>query len=137
MTPLAPLLASFVLSSPAVAPGQAIPARYTCDGADVSPPLSWTSPPQGTRSLALTVVDLDTSPPFRHWTLGGIPPRARGLSAGTHLGRGARNDFGRPGYGGPCPPAGQTHRYRFQLTALGGGGRVLARAALVGTYRRR
>ncbi len=137
MPALALLLASLVLSSPAFAPGHAIPARYTCDGADVSPPLRWTTPPPGTRSLALAVVDLDTSPPFRHWRLAGIPPRVRRLAAGTRVGRSGPNDFGRVGYGGPCPPPGQTHRYRFELSAVGPGGRLLARATLVGTYRRR
>jgi Raf kinase inhibitor-like YbhB/YbcL family protein len=137
MTALALLLTSFVLVSPAFAPGHAIPARYTCDGADVSPPLRWTAPPPATRSFALAVVDLDTSPPFRHWTLSDVPARLRRLAAGSPVGRSSRNDFGRLGYGGPCPPRGQTHRYRFELSALGPGGRVLARAHLLGTYRRR
>jgi Raf kinase inhibitor-like YbhB/YbcL family protein len=136
LTPSALLLASFVLSSPAFGAGHAIPPRYTCEGADVSPPLRWTAPPPGTRSLELTVVDLDTSPAFRHWTLGGLSPRLRRLAAATHLGHAGRNDFGRTGYGGPCPPAGQTHHYRFRLAALGAGGRVLARASLVAIYRR-
>lgn len=136
MTALALLAASFALSSPAFAGGHAIPARYTCGGADVSPPLRWTAPPAGTRSLRLDVVDLDTSPPFRHWTLTAIPARLRSLAAGTRVGRAGANDFGNAGYGGPCPPAGRTHRYRFELDALGAGGRVLARASLVGTYRR-
>jgi Raf kinase inhibitor-like YbhB/YbcL family protein len=137
MAVLALLLSSFVLSSPAFAPGDPIPARYTCDGSDVSPPLRWTAPPRGTRVLALTVIDLDTRPPFRHWDLTRIPPRVRGLAAGSRIGHTGRNDFGRLGYGGPCPPRGQPHRYRFRLTAIATGGHVLARADLVAIYRRR
>jgi Raf kinase inhibitor-like YbhB/YbcL family protein len=136
MPALAALVSAFVLSSPAFATGGSIPPRYTCDGADVSPALRWTEPPPGTRSLSLSVVDLDTRPPFRHWTLTAISSTARRLAPGTHVGRSRRNDFGRVGYGGPCPPAGLRHRYRFRLIAVGPRGRVLATATLVGTYRR-
>jgi Raf kinase inhibitor-like YbhB/YbcL family protein len=136
MTALATLVSSFVLASPAFASGHPIPPRYTCDGADVSPALRWTRPPLGTRSFSLWVVDLDTHPPFRHWTVTGISPTARRLAVGSRTGRSRRNDFGRVGYGGPCPPPGQTHRYRFRLIALGARGRVLGAATLVGTYRR-
>jgi Raf kinase inhibitor-like YbhB/YbcL family protein len=137
MTILALLVSSLVLSSPAFAPGGSIPPRYTCDGADVSPPLRWTAPSSGTRSFALSVLDLDTRPPFRHWVLTGISPAARRLTPGTRAGRSGRNDFGHAGYGGPCPPSGETHRYRFRLFAVGVHGRVLAAATLIGTYRRR
>ena len=137
MTVLVMLLSSFVLASPAFAPEHSIPARYTCDGRDLSPPLHWTAPPRSTRTLALTVVDLDTTPQFRHWDLTGLSPRLRQLGPGTRIGHSGRNDFGRVGYGGPCPPAGQMHDYRFELSALGERGRVLARASLIATYRRR
>jgi phosphatidylethanolamine-binding protein (PEBP) family uncharacterized protein len=90
MPPLALLLASFVLSSPAFATGQAIPARYTCEGADISPPLRWTAPPPRTRSLLLTLIDLGTSPPFRHWRLAAIPARLHRLAADTDVGHKTR-----------------------------------------------
>jgi Raf kinase inhibitor-like YbhB/YbcL family protein len=134
---IAALTAAFALTSPAFAAGHAIPPRYTCDGADASPPLRWAAPPHGTRSLALRLVDLDTSPRFLHWYVTGIPPRVRTIRAGARVGRAHRNDFGRTGYGGPCPPSGQKHHYVFQLLALNARGRVLARGRLEGTYRRR
>jgi Raf kinase inhibitor-like YbhB/YbcL family protein len=138
MTTLASLAAAFVLTSPAFAPGHAIPVRYTCDGPDVSPPLRWTTPPPGTRSLALRLVDLDSRPrPFLHWHVTGIPPSLRGLPADAHVGRVQGNDFSRAGYTGPCPVPGEKHRYRFQLVAVAANGRLLARATLVAPYRRR
>jgi Raf kinase inhibitor-like YbhB/YbcL family protein len=129
--------AAFALTSPVFAPGHVIPSRYTCDGADVSPALRWTAPPRGTRSLTLRVTDLDTRPRFLHWYVTGIGIGVRALTAGTHVGRRHGNDFGGTGYGGPCPPTGRTHHYLFELRALGRGGRTLADARLVGTYRRR
>ena len=134
---VAALTAALALTSPAFAAGHAMPARYTCDGADVSPPLRWTAPPRGSRSLVLRLVDLDTSPRFLHWYVTSIPPRLRAIRAGAHVGRAHPNDFGRAGFGGPCPPSGQKHRYVFQLLALNARGRVLARGRLEGTYRRR
>ncbi|HSP71832.1 MAG TPA: YbhB/YbcL family Raf kinase inhibitor-like protein [Gaiellaceae bacterium] len=132
---LAVAVAAFVLSSPAFAPGEPMPARYTCDGRDTSPPLRWTAPPRGTASLALTVTDPDApGGTFVHWRLTGIPASARTLPAGSHAG--GRNSFGKTGYGGPCPPRGQAHRYVFVLRALGRSGTVLATARLVGTYAR-
>jgi Raf kinase inhibitor-like YbhB/YbcL family protein len=136
MTPLAALVSSLVLSSPAFAAGGSIPPRYTCDGADVSPALRWTHPPRGTHSFSLSIVDLDTHPRFLHWSVNGISPATHRLASGAHAGRSRRNSFGHVGYDGPCPPAGQTHRYRFRLVALDARGRVLAAATLVGTYRR-
>ncbi|MFZ2853484.1 MAG: YbhB/YbcL family Raf kinase inhibitor-like protein [Rhodocyclaceae bacterium] len=106
-----------------------IPARYTCDGWDMSPPLFWTLPPEQTRSLALIVDDPDAPDPdapqttWVHWLLYNIPPDADGLPEGAapkDLPRGTlqgKNDWGRSGYGGPCPPRGK-HRYRHTLYAL-------------------
>ena len=132
---LAVAVAAFVLSSPAFAPGEPLPARYTCDGRDASPPLRWTAPPRGTVSLALTVTDPDAvGGPFVHWRLAGISPSARSLPEGSRAG--GRNSFGKTGYGGPCPPRGQAHRYVFELRALGRGGKLLAKARLVATYAR-
>jgi Raf kinase inhibitor-like YbhB/YbcL family protein len=130
---LASLAVAFALTSPAFHAGGAIPARYTCDGSGVSPPLRWTAPPRGTRSFTLTMRDLDAG--FLHWRATGIAPSRRSLAAGAHAGHELANDFGRRGYGGPCPPSG-THRYRFELDAIGAHGRVLARATLLGRYGR-
>jgi hypothetical protein len=153
------------LTSPAFAHQGEIPARYTCEGEDVSPPLAWSGAPAGTRSLALVVDDPDAPDPeapkltWVHWVLYGLPPgdgslpedAARaGLPPGTRVGR---NDWKRADYGGPCPPIGR-HRYFHKLYALdvvlpdlGAAtraeleramqGHVLARAELVGTYQKR
>ena len=144
----------FSLSSPVFRAGAPIPARFTCDGADVSPPLRWTTPPARTRSLAIVMKDLSTRPVYTHWTAWAISPRARTLRAGARPPREGRNTFDRLGYGGPCPPGGPAHRYLFRLYALraplrlrtGSGveqleralrpANVLATAALLGTYRR-
>ena len=114
------------LSSSAFTEGASIPRQYTCDGADWSPPLAWGDPPQGTKSLALIVADPDAPlGTWVHWVAYNIPPQARGLS--EHVSTNAKlpdgsvqgmNDFGRVGYGGPCPPAGAAHRYVFTLYAL-------------------
>jgi Raf kinase inhibitor-like YbhB/YbcL family protein len=111
---------SFSLSSPAFQDGQAMPVQFTCDGANQSPPLSWSEPPQGTRSLTLIVDDPDApGGTFRHWAAYDIPANARSLAAGQSLGVAGVNDFGKPGYGGPCPPRGRgPHHYRFRLFAL-------------------
>ena len=106
----------FTIASPAFRAGGTIPKRFTCDGADVSPPLRWNRPPAGTRSFSISVVDLDNG--FIHWLGWGLPPARRGLAVGQHPPHQAVNDFGRRGYGGPCPPAGVRHRYRFSLYAL-------------------
>jgi Raf kinase inhibitor-like YbhB/YbcL family protein len=128
------------LVSPAFRPGGTIPKRFTCDGADLSPPLRWSTPPAGTRSLAISVIDLD-APRFHHWLGWGISPARRGLAAGQHPPHQAINGFGRRGYGGPCPPSGR-HRYQFSLYALNTPtgppftGHVLAVARLTAVYAR-
>ena len=144
---------ALALTSPAFHSGGAIPKRFTCDGAGVSPPLRWTAPPRQARSLALLVEDVSTPPVFKHWLAWGISPRSHGLLAGARPPRQGRNDFGRVGYGGPCPPSGENHRYVFRLYALrkplglrsGASpqqfrralrGDVLRVAQLAGTYRR-
>jgi len=129
--------AVFVLTSPAFAAGQTMPIRFTCAGADVSPPLRWTAPPPGTLAFSVRLVDLDTQPQFRHWYLTGLRGGLRGLTAATRAGQAHRNDFGSTGYGGPCPPVGQTHRYLFELDALGPRGTTLAEARLTVTFRGR
>jgi Raf kinase inhibitor-like YbhB/YbcL family protein len=133
---LAALVAAFALTSPAFHPGGTIPARYTCAGADVSPPLRWTAPPRGTRSFSITVVDVDANG-FVHWRASGIAGAARSLATGAHPPSEGLNTFGRHRYSGPCPPPGAgPHRYVFTLRALGGGGTVLASARLVGRFER-
>jgi Raf kinase inhibitor-like YbhB/YbcL family protein len=141
--------------------GDAIPARYTCDGPDVSPPLSWGSVPDGTQSLALVTDDPDAPRgTFVHWVIYNLPPDTRRLPEDVPnqqtLPNGAAqgvNGAGSVGYMGPCPPSG-THRYFFKVyaldteLALGGGatkqevldameGHILGEGQLMGTYRRR
>jgi hypothetical protein len=110
---------SFTLTSSAFNEGDAIPAKFTCDGANLVPPLVWSEPPQGTRSFALIVDDPDApGGTFTHWLVYDIPASAAGL-ADHSLGKTLRNDFGRTGYGGPCPPSSHgPHRYVFTLYAL-------------------
>ncbi len=114
------------LTSVAFRQGGDIPKKYTCDGDNVSPPLAWSSVPEGTRSFLLICDDPDAPAGiFHHWAAFDIPPHWRGLKEGhgaESLANGFRqaiNDFGKPGYSGPCPPPGdKPHRYHFQLNAL-------------------
>lgn len=116
---------TITLSSKTLEDGR-VPREYTCDGNDSSPPLSWSKPPDGTRSLALTVTDPDApGGRFTHWVLFNLPAGSNGLPRGVpgegELSDGSlqgRNDFGKLGYGGPCPPRGDSHRYVFTLFAL-------------------
>jgi Raf kinase inhibitor-like YbhB/YbcL family protein len=153
------------LTSSAFSTGGKIPVEYTCEGADRSPPLSWSGIPAGTKSLALIVDDPDApdsaapSMTWVHWVLYNIPPAAVGLSEGVvpaALPAGTRdgmNDWKRTGYGGPCPPIG-CHRYFHKLYALDTllpdlgrptkvllekamQGHVLAQVELIGTYQKK
>lgn len=110
------------LRSPAIAPGSTIPKLYTCEGENLSPPLAWSGVPEETVTLLLTCDDPDAPRgTFRHWAAYNIQPGLSGLGAGEVVGDQAINDFGKPGYGGPCPPRGdRPHRYVFHLTALSG-----------------
>jgi Raf kinase inhibitor-like YbhB/YbcL family protein len=112
-----PEVTTMELTSGSFADGEAIPSRHTCDGADISPPLAWTDVPDGTASFALIVDDPDAGG-FLHWVLTDIPGDARELpeGGGDAVGRPGPNDFGRTGWGGPCPPG--EHRYAFTLYAL-------------------
>lgn len=152
----------FPLTSTAFKEGGDIPVKYTCDGEDVSPPLSWSALPEGAGSLALIVDDPDApGGTFTHWVLFNLPADTWALPEGVSkrkvLDSGALqgvNDFGRMGYGGPCPPPGRAHTYRFHLYALdmeldlpAGAtkgevmkalkGHVLADGVLKGKYRRK
>jgi hypothetical protein len=152
---------TLTLSSSAFRPNQPIPARYTCDGEDVAPPLAWTGVPAGTRSLALVIDDPDAPDPrhprqvWVHWVVYNLPPDTTGLADDGPLPPGTltgRNDWNRADYGGPCPPVGR-HRYFHKLYALDTvlpdlkhptkgdleramAGHVLAQAELVGLYQR-
>ena len=113
-------LTKFSLTSDAFQDGQPIPTQFSCDGTDQSPALSWGEPPEGTESFALIVDDPDApSGTFRHWGAFAIPATTRSSAAGQSIGLQAQTDFGKPGYGGPCPPKGHgVHHYRFKLLAL-------------------
>jgi Raf kinase inhibitor-like YbhB/YbcL family protein len=153
------------LESPAFADNQPIPKVYTCDGKGVSPPLRWSGVPENARALALVCEDPDAPRgTFTHWVVFDLPPDAKELPEGVPtvervaLGTGGvaarqgKNDFGKTGYGGPCPPSG-THHYVFRIFALddkpdpgpGAGretllraikGHVLAEGRLTGLYSR-
>jgi Raf kinase inhibitor-like YbhB/YbcL family protein len=156
---------AFELTSQSFAQQGEIPAKYTCEGADISPPLQWKGAPAGTKSFALIVDDPDAPDPaaprmtWVHWVLYDIPASTTGLpesATGAHLPAGTRegrNDWKRTGYGGPCPPIGR-HRYFHKLYALDTvlpnldsptkaalekamEGHVLAKAELVGTYQKK
>ncbi len=108
----------FELRSEAFDYGGRIPAKYTCDGEDVPPPLSWSGQPKGTVSYVLICYDPDAPRgTFIHWVLFNIPGDVTELR-GEEVGVKGVNDFGRLGYGGPCPPRGSAHRYFFVLLAL-------------------
>jgi Raf kinase inhibitor-like YbhB/YbcL family protein len=116
--------AAFGLSSPAFSNGGNIPSKFTCDAGQTSPSpaLSWSDAPAGTKSFVLIMDDPDVPMPggFTHWVLADIPASAKGLPEGFavgSLGVSANSGFGRPGYGGPCPPTG-AHHYHFKLSAL-------------------
>jgi Raf kinase inhibitor-like YbhB/YbcL family protein len=153
---------AFQLTSPAFVPGGDIPVKHTCDGSDASPPLRWTNPPANTRGFVLIVDDPDApAGTWVHWVLYGIPAPVRQLPDGVpsddtvpRIGTQGVNDFHKVGYGGPCPPSGPAHRYRFRLYALDTGlmlsprrtkaevleaieGHVLGQAQLMGRYKRR
>jgi Raf kinase inhibitor-like YbhB/YbcL family protein len=110
------------LQSPAFAQRTAIPRRFTCDGASVSPPLRWSRVPSRARGLALLMEDPDApGGTFVHWVVVGIPPSARSLPEGrlpSHA-TATKQSAGKKGYGAPCPPEGDpAHRYVLSLYAL-------------------
>lgn len=143
------------VNSDAFEEGGAIPERYSCDGEDVSPPLAWSAGPEETAAYVLIVDDPDARG-FIHWVVADLPADATQLAEGASgaeiPGVEGRNDFGRSGWGGPCPPSG-THRYTFSVYALrerlelageidAGAvraameGRVVGEGSLTATYRR-
>jgi len=149
------------LSSPVFQEGEDISITYTCDGQDISPPLTWGEPPSETQSFALIMDDPDaTGGVFTHWLLFNLPADNRELPEAVpldnELANGAlqgKNSFGKIGYGSPCPPPGPAHHYRFTIYALdqpldlmaGASrkqvidaitGHILARGQLIGMYQR-
>lgn len=124
------LTLTFIIATQAFSPQGEIPSKYTCDGKDISPQISWSNIPKSTKSLALIVDDPDARDPedpkmtnYVHWVLYNIPADSVGLPENvmtTKLPLGTLdglNDWGKIGYGGPCPPSG-THHYHFKLYAL-------------------
>lgn len=153
---------AFTLSSTSFQNGSEIPKKFTCEGADVSPELSWKDSPAGTRSFALIADDPDApAGTWTHWLLYDLSAETHSLDENVakvdelpNGGRQGRNDFRKIGYGGPCPPPGKSHRYFFRLYALdtklnlspGASkqeveklvqGHTLAKAELMGTYKRK
>ncbi len=150
---------SMTISSPAFSSGADIPAVYSCTGANDSPALNWSNAPQGTQTFAIIMEDPDAPlGAFTHWIIFNIPADQTSLSEKAspngRLPAGAiegLNDFGKIGYGGPCPPAGKAHRYYFNIYALDSAlplnagvtktmllqsmkGRILAQAQLMGKF---
>ena len=150
------------VTSSAFQAGQKIKTKYTCEGADISPPLQWSGVPAGTKGLALICDDPDApAGTWVHWVLYDLPITATDLAVNVPaletLPSGAKqgiNDFKRVGYGGPCPPPGKPHRYYFKLYALDAAlllkpratkqellramdGHILAEARLSGNYQRK
>jgi len=153
---------TLTLSSGVFENGESIPARFTCDGESMSPPLAWSSVPEGTKSLALIMDDPDvpkqlkTDGVFDHWTLFNIPPETKEITTGGTAGVRGANGAGKNQYAGPCPPKEyepSEHRYFFRLYALDPElplkegatksevlaamqGHILSQAELVGKYKR-
>ena len=144
----------FQLTSPAFEANADIPPKYTCNGRDVNPPLTFKNVPAETKSLALTVSDPDApAGRWSHWVVYNIPPKTVEIFENTNPGTEGLNDFGKYTYGGPCPPGGKLHHYIFRLYALDTilsikegrtlnevekslRGHIIAKTELIGTYRK-
>ena len=149
------------ISSASFSADDMIQKKFTCDGPDASPKLNWTEPPAKTQSFALIMDDPDApAGTWVHWVLFDLPADTRELAEGVakqeqlaNDARQGRNDFGKIGYGGPCPPPGNPHRYFFKLYALDAKlnlkagatkadvegamkGHILAHAEMIGKYGR-
>ncbi len=116
-------VASITVTSKSFSPNGPIPIDYTCDGKDAAPQLTWSSPPENTKALAIVMDDPDApSGTFTHWIVYNLPPDATSIGEGvdpaTAGAKVGMNDFEAVRYGGPCPPKQQIHRYRFHLYAL-------------------
>jgi Raf kinase inhibitor-like YbhB/YbcL family protein len=149
-------IGSLTVTSTAFPPNGPIPVDFTCDGADRSPPVTWSAAPPGTQSIALLVDDPDApGGTFVHWVAFNLPATMVTLPEGTDAaslgGLSGTNGFGRTGYAGPCPPRHEAHRYHFRVRALNAtidaragasrdavdaamNGHVLAEGVLVGMF---
>ena len=152
---------NILVTSTAFAEGQPVPDKYTCTGLNISPPVQWHNAPPGVRSFVLICDDPDAPVgTWVHWVLYNLPPATmsltENLAPSPELPDGSKqgvNDFGQPGYGGPCPPPGKAHRYFFKIFALNAvlnlkagatqkellkamDGHVVAQGQLMGTYQR-
>lgn len=130
----------FEIASRAFSEGETVPVQFTCDGDNLSPPLSWSGVPEDAQELRISLRDPDApSGTFTHWVVSGIDPSSSDVGQGMVPAGGTEemNSFGETGYGGPCPPPGDDpHRYVFTVEALGATGDVLASAELMTTYGR-
>lgn len=151
---------SMQVTSSSFSDGALIPARFTCDGDNLSPDLAWSGAPTATKAFALILHDPDAPVDFTHWLVYNIPADVRQVAEGASN-RGAmppgssegKNDFARMGYGGPCPPPGKAHHYLFRVLALdsnlglpGGAsreqfdsateGHIVSQGQIVGLYQR-
>lgn len=157
--PVATPASTISLSSTAFQDAESIPVKYTCSGQNISPPLAWNAPPKSSQSLVFMMLDLDAGE-FTHWILFNLPSVVNELPEATspqgQLPDSAlegKNSFGKIGYGGPCPPHGNPHRYQFTLYSLDKSldltigasksqileamkGHILAQGQLMGTYQR-
>ncbi len=155
-TPPGVALSKLTVTSKAFSENGPIPVDYTCDGADKSPPLTWSAPPAGTQAFAIMMDDPDApGGDFTHWVAFNIKPDALSVGEGadpSELGGAVgTNGFNRPGYAGPCPPRQEEHRYFFRVFALNAPtnakpgatrdqveaamhGHVLAEGELMGTF---
>jgi Raf kinase inhibitor-like YbhB/YbcL family protein len=149
---------ALILTSPAFDNNALLPIQYTCDGDNVSPPLTWSEVPEGTAEMVLLFEDID-APGGTHvyWVLFGLDPASGGLEEGKVPpgAVGGKNDYGRTDWGGPCPPLGRAHRFSFTLLAISEpsglaegasprndlpqalSGKVLAQAQLTAKYARK
>jgi Raf kinase inhibitor-like YbhB/YbcL family protein len=128
------------IASPAFSEGDTVPIQFTCDGDNLSPPLSWSGIPDDAEELRISLRDPDAPRgTFTHWLVSGIDPSSSSVGQGAVPAGGSEemNSFGETGYGGPCPPPGDDpHRYVLIVEALGATGDVLASAELTTTYGR-
>lgn len=145
--------APLTVSSPDL-PRDMFPREFSCDGANRLPQLQWSAPPSGTQEVAIELLDPDApGGTFTHWLVFGLSPSSTSLAAVPASAAEGVNDFGRRGYGGPCPPRGPAHHYHFVVLALDtrlglaagatrsdlesrASGHVLAKGELVATYQR-
>ena len=143
------------ITSPAFMAGGRIPKKFTCDGENVAPPLEWSGLPDQSKTVAIICEDTDASSgTFTHWLLYDIPASKHRVDEGTSFGKTGLNDFGKDGFGGPCPPKQDAaHSYHFHVYALdvhslgpagmskqdiseAMSGHVLAEGEVTGTYKR-